>query len=114
MFAAADSYDVPSLRALVVKKFTGIMQETWSTKNAEFCQAMQQLCGPIAPRCADTKPQEAFSSFCDSHFFELMRHQPFINMLQTEEPFAGRIIASIALANLGIVPGSEKKGLRTL
>lgn len=57
VFAAADKYDVPSLRMIVVEKFAQLMTHKWSASREEFCAAVQRLCGPEAVMFADNSLQ---------------------------------------------------------
>jgi hypothetical protein len=61
VFAAADKYDVSSLRVLVVSKFTVLMGQKWSSSQQEFCTVIKHLCGPNAIGYADFIASESRS-----------------------------------------------------
>ncbi|KEQ74816.1 hypothetical protein M436DRAFT_62257 [Aureobasidium namibiae CBS 147.97] len=67
VFAAADKYDVPSLRVLVISVFTRSMEHKWQNNPQEFCAVIQRLCGPTAVRFADPSLQISAASFCSEH-----------------------------------------------
>lgn len=95
VFETADKYDVPSLRALVVVKFTQLMGQSWSSNTEEFCKAIQRLCGPGAAHLADRSLQAAAASFCSAHILDLIQLEGFVNMLEEGEPFAGRLLTAV-------------------
>jgi len=72
VFAAADKYDVPSRRVLVVEKFAQLMTHKWSASRQEFCAAVQRLCGPEAVMFADKSLQKFTSKFCSTHILDLI------------------------------------------
>ncbi|KAG9652277.1 hypothetical protein KCU64_g8417, partial [Aureobasidium melanogenum] len=95
VFAAADKYDVPSLRAVVVHKFPQLMNQRWSTSQTEFCKVIQRLCGPNAANFADESLQASAASFCSEHIMDLIKLDPFVSMLEEGEPFAGRLLTAV-------------------
>ncbi|KAH0399124.1 hypothetical protein KCU89_g6529, partial [Aureobasidium melanogenum] len=95
VFAAADKYDVPSLRALVVGKLPQLMNQKWSTNQTEFCKVIQRLCGPNAADFADKSLQASAASFCSEHIMDLIKLDPFVSMLEEGEPFAGRLLTAV-------------------
>jgi len=95
VFAAADKYDVPSLRVLVMSNFTQSMEHKWQTNPQEFCTVIQRLCGPTAVRFADASLQISAASFCSDHIRDLVKNDAFVNMLEEGEPFAGRLLTAV-------------------
>lgn len=95
VFATADKYDVPSLRALVVLKFTQLMNQKWSVSQVEFCTVIQRLCGPDAASFADRSLQASAASFCSEHITDLIKLDPFVSMLEEGEPFAGHLLTAV-------------------
>jgi hypothetical protein len=94
IFAAADKYDVPSLRVLVVNKFTVLMGQKWSSSQQEFCTAIQHLCGPNAASYADSSLQKAAAAFCIRNIVRLTKVDAFVSMLEECGPFAARLLAT--------------------
>lgn len=94
VFAAADKYDVPCLRVLVVKKFPQLMDQKWSTSQQEFCTVVQRLCGPAAARFADPSLQKATAAFCLHNTKGLIKSDAFVSMLEGCGPFAARLLTS--------------------
>lgn len=95
VFAAADKYDVPSLRALVIHKFTPLMEQRYSSSQKELCTVIQRLCGPAAANFADTSLQKSAASFCSEHIRDLIKLDAFVSMLEEGEPFAGRLLTTV-------------------
>jgi hypothetical protein len=112
VFAAADKYDVPSLRLLVINKFTQLLNQRWSTSQQEFCTIVQRLCGPGAAVFADTSLQETAATFCSEHIRGLVRSDPFVNMLEDCGPFATRILTT-AFNNKHVIGVPICKGCRS-
>ncbi|THY98306.1 hypothetical protein D6C92_02931 [Aureobasidium pullulans] len=108
VFETADKYDVPSLRALVVGKFTGLMEQIWSAKREEVCKAIQRLCAPGAVSFADKSLQASAASFCSSHIMDLIQIDSFVTMLEEGEPFAGRLLTAVLRGNSGSVIRTNK------
>ncbi|THX75707.1 hypothetical protein D6D04_07222 [Aureobasidium pullulans] len=108
VFEAADKYDVPSLRALVVGKFTGLMEQIWSAKREEVGKAIQRLCAPGAVSFADKSLQASAASFCSSHIMDLIQIDSFVTMLEEGEPFAGRLLTAVLRGNSGSVIRTSK------
>jgi hypothetical protein len=76
VFVAADKYDVPSLRVLVVSRLTQLMEQKWSTSQQnqqEFCTVIRCLCGLNAVRLADTSLQKAAAAFCSTNILRLVK-----------------------------------------
>jgi hypothetical protein len=97
IFAAADKYDVPSLRVLVVSRFTQLMEQKWSTSQQsqqEFCTVIQCLCGLNAVRLADTSLQKAASAFCSTNILCLVHIDAFLRMLEECGPFAAHLLSA--------------------
>jgi hypothetical protein len=94
VFAAADKYDVPSLRVLVVNKFTVLMGKKWSSSQQEFCMVIQHLCGPNAASYADPSLQKAAAAFCFKNILSLTKLDAFVTMLEACGPFAARLLAT--------------------
>ncbi|KAI4849147.1 hypothetical protein E4T44_03528 [Aureobasidium sp. EXF-8845] len=94
VFAAADKYDVPSLRVLVVSRFTQLMEQKWSTNQQEFCTVIQCLCGLNAVRLADTSLQKAAAAFCSTNMLSLIKLDAFVSMLEKCGPFAARLLSA--------------------
>ncbi|KAG9652276.1 hypothetical protein KCU95_g5253, partial [Aureobasidium melanogenum] len=92
VFTAADKYDVASLRPLVVKKFKDLM-EIWRS-SPKFATSIQKLMGPSAGHLADDTLQAAAVEFCAKNLRTLIHVGDFVNIIQEEEPFAGRLLAS--------------------
>ncbi|THW16014.1 hypothetical protein D6D25_07140 [Aureobasidium pullulans] len=92
---AADKYDVPSLRALVVDKIPGLMKQTWLTNQEEFCKAIRRLCAPDAVVFADKSLQASAASFCSTYISTLIKNDRFVQMLEEGEPFAGRLLTAV-------------------
>ncbi|KAH0360350.1 hypothetical protein KCU65_g9457, partial [Aureobasidium melanogenum] len=96
VFTAADKYDVPSLRVLVVENFVQLMDLKWSADPKEFCTAVQRLCGPNATAfAADRSLQASAASFCSKHITNLVKFDVFVSMLEEGEPFAGRLLTAV-------------------
>ncbi|KAI4743222.1 hypothetical protein E4T50_06419 [Aureobasidium sp. EXF-12298] len=96
VFTAADKYDVPSLRLLVVEKFVQLMDLKWSADQKEFCTAIQRLCGPKATAfAADRSLQACAASFCSKHITDLVKFEDFVSVLEQGEPFAGRLLTAV-------------------
>lgn len=95
VFEAADKYDVPSLRALVVDKIPGLMKQTWLTNQEEFCKAIRRLCAPDAVVFADKSLQASAASFCSTYISTLIKNDRFVQMLEEGEPFAGRLLTAV-------------------
>ncbi|CAD0092139.1 unnamed protein product [Aureobasidium vineae] len=95
VFMAADKYDIPSLRLLVVDKFAELMDLKWFANQHEFCTAMQRLCGPDAVAFADRSLQASAASFCSKHISDLIKLKSFASMLEDGEPFAGRLVTAV-------------------
>ncbi|THW09982.1 hypothetical protein D6D25_07674, partial [Aureobasidium pullulans] len=93
VFTAADKYDVSTLRPLVVKKFEDLMETTW--EGEQFATAIQKLTGPSAGHLADNTLQAAATGFCAKNLPKLIRKEAFVNMIQEEEPFTGRLLAGL-------------------
>lgn len=100
LFIAADKYDVPSLRPLVVEEFEDLMHTNW--KGDQFIPSMQMLCGPSAGHLADNSLQVAAASFCADHLDRLLKHDSFAAMIRKEEPFAGQLLTRFANRTNGI------------
>jgi hypothetical protein len=90
VFTAADKYDVPSLRPLVVKKFESLMETNW--EGEYFAASIQKLTGPSAGHLADNTLQAAAAAFCAKHLTRLVRKDTFVKMIHEEEPFVGRLL----------------------
>ncbi|KAI4849145.1 hypothetical protein E4T44_03526, partial [Aureobasidium sp. EXF-8845] len=90
VFTAANKYDVPSLRPLVVKKFESLMETNWEGEN--FATSIHKLTGPSAGHLADNSLQTAAAAFCARHLTQLVKKDAFVKMIQQEEPFAGRLL----------------------
>ncbi|KAI4732053.1 hypothetical protein E4T49_00139 [Aureobasidium sp. EXF-10728] len=95
VFASADKYFVPSLRPLVVQRFTQLMQATWSARQQDFCKAIQRLCGPDAVSFADKSLQASAALFCSEHIMDLIKLDAFVKTLEDGEPFAGRLLTAV-------------------
>ncbi|THW99234.1 hypothetical protein D6D18_04835 [Aureobasidium pullulans] len=93
VFTAADKYDVSTLRPLVVKKFEDLMETTW--EGEQFTTAIQKLTGPSAGHLADNTLQAAAAAFCAKNLTKLIKKEAFVNMIQEEEPFTGRLLAGL-------------------
>jgi len=98
VFTAADKYDVPSLRVLVVKRFAQLMEQKWSTSQQEFCKVIQRLCGPAAARFADPSLQKAAAKFCSDNIRGLIKLDTFVDVLEECGPFATHLLTT-ALRN---------------
>jgi hypothetical protein len=94
VFAAADKYDVPSLRVLVVNKFTQLMKQRYSTSQQEFCTTIQHLCGPAAASFADTSLQKATASYCSDNIRSLIKLDAFVSMLEECGPFTVQLLTT--------------------
>jgi hypothetical protein len=94
VFAAADKYDVSSLRVLVVSKFTVLMGQKWSSSQQEFCTVIKHLCGPNAIGYADSSLQRAAAAFCSKNILSLTKLDEFVSMLEACGPFAARLLAT--------------------
>jgi hypothetical protein len=81
VFAAADKYDVPSLRVLVVSKFVQLMNRRWSNSQQEFCTVVRHLYGPTAPNFADTSLQQSAITFCSEKIKDLIKLGTFASTL---------------------------------
>lgn len=90
VFTAADKYDIPSLRPLVVKKFEDLMEINWESEN--FATSIQKLTGPSAGHLADNNLRAAAAAFCAKNLTKLIKQDNFVNMIQEEEPFTGRLL----------------------
>jgi hypothetical protein len=95
VFAAADKYDVPLLRVLVVDRFTESMGLKLKISQQEFCTVIQRLCGPTAVSFADASLQKTAAAFCAKHIRELIKVEAFVSMLENGEPFAGRLLTTV-------------------
>jgi hypothetical protein len=78
VFAAADKYDVPSLRVLVVSKFVQLMNRRWSNSQQEFCTVVRHLYGPTAPNFADTSLQQSAITFCSEKIKDLPHQARYV------------------------------------
>jgi hypothetical protein len=94
VFAAADKYDVPSLRVLVVSKFTQLMRQQWRTSQGEFCMVIQRLCGPDAVSFADASLRRAATEVCTESMLTLIKLDTFVDTLEDCGPFAARLLAT--------------------
>lgn len=95
VFEAADKYDVPSLRVLVVSRFSYLMRQSWQSEIEDFCSAINRLCGPPAVHLADISLQAAAASFCSAHILDLIKMEAFVRMIEEGEPFAGRLLTRV-------------------
>ncbi|KAG9592706.1 hypothetical protein KCU77_g4249, partial [Aureobasidium melanogenum] len=77
VFTAADKYDVASLRPMVVKRFEDLMETNWESES--FATSIQKLTAAAAAFCAKNLPK-------------LIKQDEFVNMIQEEEPFTGRLL----------------------
>jgi hypothetical protein len=93
VFAAADKYDVPSLRIPVVSRFAQLLLQKWVDKQ-EFCTIIQHLCGPNAVSFADTSLQRSAAAFCSGHISSLVKLDAFVSMLEECGPFAARLLTT--------------------
>jgi len=98
VFTAADKYDVPSLRVLVAKRFTQLMEQKWSTSQQEFCKVIRRLCGPAAARFADPSLQKVAAKVCSDNITGLIKLGTFVNVLEECGPFAAHLLTT-ALTN---------------
>jgi hypothetical protein len=94
VFAAADKYDVPSLRVLVVSRFTQLMKERQSTSQQEFCTVIRHLCGQNAVSLADASLQKSAAAFCSERICSLNKSDVFVNMLEECGTFAARLLTT--------------------
>ncbi|KEQ61160.1 uncharacterized protein M437DRAFT_26213, partial [Aureobasidium melanogenum CBS 110374] len=90
VYAVADKYDVPSLRPIVVKKFEDLMEITWESD--DFVARIQKLTGPSMGHIADPSVQAAAAAFCAKHLHKLAKQDNFVEMIQDEGPFVGRLL----------------------
>lgn len=90
VFTAADKYDVAPLRPLVVKKFGDLMETNWESE--DFATSIQKLMGVTANHLADHTLQATAAAFCAKHLPRLIKQDNFVNMIQEEEPFTGRLL----------------------
>ncbi|KAG9524724.1 hypothetical protein KCV07_g1658, partial [Aureobasidium melanogenum] len=90
VFTAADKYDVASLRPLVVKKFEDLMETNWESES--FATSIQKLTGPSAGHLADNTLQAAAAAFCAKNLTKLIKKDEFVEMIQEQEPFTGRLL----------------------
>ncbi|KAI4782296.1 hypothetical protein E4T52_02819 [Aureobasidium sp. EXF-3400] len=91
VFAAADKYNVPSLRVLVIPRFTQLMMQRWSTNQQEFCRLIRYLCGPTAPNFADTSLQRSAAAFCSENITDLIKLDAFVSTLEECGPLAASL-----------------------
>ncbi|KAH0361369.1 hypothetical protein KCU65_g8745, partial [Aureobasidium melanogenum] len=101
VFTAADKYDVASLRPIVVKKFEDLMETSWESE--AFATSIQKLTGPSAGHLADDTLQVAAAAFCAKNLTKLIKQDEFVEMIQKEEPFTGRLL--IDFLNNRYIPG---------
>jgi hypothetical protein len=94
VFAAGDKYDVPSLRVLVVSKFTHLMKERWSTSQQEFCTVIRHLCGQNAVSLANTSLRKSAAAICVENIRGLIQLDTFVHMLEACGPFAAYLLTS--------------------
>lgn len=99
VFTAADKYDVPDLRKLVVRKFKDLMNVTWQSE--QFATAMKALCLPSAPDLADASLKTAGATFCAGNIGRLIQQPAFKAVLEEEEPFAGRMLVRCVTVEIG-------------
>ncbi|KAI4723122.1 hypothetical protein E4T48_00672 [Aureobasidium sp. EXF-10727] len=92
VFTAADKYDVRSLRPLVVKKFENLMETNWESET--FAISIVKLTGPSADHLADHTLTAAAASFCAKNLTKLIKVDKFVNLIQKEEPFTGRLLTN--------------------
>lgn len=90
VYAVADKYDVPSLRPIVVKKFEDLMEITWESD--DFTTSIQKLTGSSMGHVADPSLQAAAAAFCAKHLHKLAKQNDFVEMIQEEGPFVGRLL----------------------
>lgn len=90
VFTAADKYDVATLRPLVVKKFEALMETNWESES--FATSIQKLTGPSAGHLADNTLQAVAAAFCAKNLTKLVKKDKFVEMIQNEEPFTGRLL----------------------
>ena len=53
---------------------------------------MKAICLPSAPKLADSALQDVAAAFCGDKIFKLVQQEPFKEILEAEEPFAGRLL----------------------
>ncbi|KAG9821564.1 hypothetical protein KCU98_g10599, partial [Aureobasidium melanogenum] len=100
VYAVADKYDVPSLRPIIVKKFEDLMEMTWEID--DFVASIQKLTGPSMGHVADASLQAAAAAFCAKHLHKLVKQDNFVEMIQDEGPFVGRLL-------VGYLKGPKKE-----
>lgn len=90
VYAVADKYDITSLRPIVVKKFEDLMEIT--RESDDFVASIQKLTGPSIGYVADPSLQAAAAAFCAKHLHKLVKQDNFVEMIQDEGPFVGRLL----------------------
>ncbi|KAF1345124.1 hypothetical protein BDV97DRAFT_372359 [Delphinella strobiligena] len=90
VFTVADKYDVPSLRALVVKVVKRVMEASWVSD--QFIAAVKATCFLTAPNLADNSLQQAFASFCASKFDDIVLKPTFKAILEEENSLGSMLL----------------------
>lgn len=90
VFTVADKYDVPSLRALVVKVIKRVMEASWESN--QFIAAVKATCFLTAPKLADNTLQQAIASFCASKYDDIVLEPAFKAILEEEDSLGSMLL----------------------